>query len=144
MTSPRPSWHRSISISGYSLRSGSVNRSKSNPYRTGHALLSPSTYPTIVPTPDPRARAGTPCSRPQFTKSHTIKKYAAMFLSHKIFSSRSSRSSSLPLPPPPSQNPPQKKKRPGFFLPAQALRPPPRPFSPPPGGGGGGGGLGRT
>ncbi len=62
----------------------------------------PSTYPTIVPTPEPRALAGIPCCRPQFTKSHTIRKYAEMFLSARILSSRSRRAvfgSSAPPPP---------------------------------------------
>ena len=59
----RPSWQMSMSISGISLRLGSMNRSNSSPYFSGSTLHSPSRYPTIVPTPEPRAPTGMPCSR---------------------------------------------------------------------------------
>ena len=54
----RPSWQMSMSISGISLRLGSMNRSNSRPYLIGSTLHSPSRYPTIVPTPEPLAPHG--------------------------------------------------------------------------------------
>jgi hypothetical protein len=43
ITDARPSWQMSMSMSGYSERSGSVKRSKRSPYFSGHAFERPST-----------------------------------------------------------------------------------------------------
>ena len=74
ISSARPSWHMSMSMSGYSVRSGSVKRSKSRPYSTGQALERPSAKPVIVPTPEPRASTGMSRRRASWVKSQTITK----------------------------------------------------------------------